>query len=848
MMSGHPVTPPPPPGIALMPGRFRFSCWLVASITAAFGLTSQTVLADNECGPAPASGGTIVCNTENYDPATDGNIVYRLGENVNNPDPNDYRIEFRDLKGDRGIVINDGDSPHDYFPARPNGVWIEHHGPGNVEVFASGIELTTTEEDAGDANARGFNLTLYAGRDDTNTENTFQTYKIRRDLFLEVEKSTFNTWARALTGVHVGTGDVNIDVTDTRITTSGPSGHGVVGWHDAQGNVNVNVKRSTIVAEQGYGVAGFVWHSAKPTGTGTTGILDPEAKTIRLEVADSDILAKASHGIYARHRGHGKSEILLSNSRIATEAAGSYGILVLHNLRTGVHAAASDHMDASIDLVNSRITAADSHAVVVARIPDSTGTNTIRVGPNSQVRAGGDGVGILTEGRSIITIEGQVVTESGAAVSIERPAASAGASAAFVAEQAADSAGASTIRVGPNGQVRSEGDGIVTQGESIITIEGQVVAESGTAVSNSGGNLDVILRGDPVVEGQILNEEGYMTNVEVNGVSLVEDGQIIRRSGPTPGIYDVAVGIDDMGIQFSKETAPRAFVYESLAETLHMLNRLSTRHERRGATSPDLPFWMRAEGSRATREPTDSTTGADWQMERWALHAGYRIPVTEDIEAGLSLHYGDASTDVSGPSDLGGGEIDTESYGVGASLTWRLENGIYLDAQGVANWYDNDLSGTARGTLKSGVDGTGWALALEVGRRVEMTDLTVTPHARVVYSEVDPDSFVDKFGGRISSESDDRTTGGIGVTFEGDLGWVLAELQREFGTGTNVDVSGVSLDQQMERARVRIAMGGSMSALEGRLTLRGEFGAASDISSSAEDTEVKAGITAHMSF
>ena len=146
------------------------------------------------------------------------------------------------------------------------------------------------------------------------------------------------------------------------------------------------------------------------------------------------------------------------------------------------------------------------------------------------------------------------------------------------------------------------------------------------------------------------------------------------------------------------------------------------------------------------------------------------------------------------------------------------------------------------------MDGTGWALALEVGRRVEMTDLTVTPHARVVYSEVDPDSFVDKFGGRVSSDSDDRTTGGLGVTFEGRRGWVLAEFQREFGTGTSVDVTGASLNQRMARARARIAMGGSVSVLGDKLTLRGELGAASDISSSAEDTEVKAGITAHMSF
>lgn len=841
MMPGHPVTPPPH-GIALMPRRFRFSCWLVASITIAFGFTSQTVLADNECGPVPASGGKIVCNAESYDPAADGNIVYRLGWDGSQPipEPNDYTIEFRDLKGDKGIVINDGDAPHDYFPSRPNGIWIEHHGPGNLSVLASGIELTTTGEET-DADERGFNFTLYAGNADISTT--------RRDLFLKVEKSTFNTYARALTGVHVGSGDVNIDAADLQITTTGPAGHGIVGWHDANGNVNVNVKRSTITvggAEgYGYGVAGFVWNSMK-----WNQVPDPGDKTLRLEIEDSDISTIGQSGVLARHRGSGRSDILIRNSRITTEAlfdGFGYGIRARHSLR--LHPGASSNLDVSIDLVNSQIINVNSHAIVVEREHvDSTGTNTVRVGPNSQVRSGGDGIGILTEGRSIITIEGQVVTESGAAVSIKRSVASAGASAAFVVEQAADGAGASTIRVGPNGQVRSGGDGIVTQGKSIITIEGQVVAESGTAVSNSGGDLDVVLRGDPVIEGQILNEEGYMTNVEVNGVSLVEDGQMIRRSGPTPGIYDVAVGVDDMGVQFSKETAPRAFVYESLPETLHTLNRLSTRQERGHAASPTKPFWMWAEGSRTTREPTDSTTGADWQMERWALHAGYRIPVTEDIEAGVSLHYGDASTDVSGPSDLGGGEIDTESYGMGASLTWHLENGVYLDAQGAANWYDNDLSGTARGTLKSGVDGTGWAVALEVGRRVEMSDLTVTPHARAVYSEIDSDSFVDKFDGRVSSDSDDRTMGGLGVTFEGSRGWVLAEFQREFGIGTSVDVSGASLDQQMERARMRIAMGGSMSALEGRLTLRGEFGAASDISSSAEDTEVKAGITAHMSF
>lgn len=769
MMLGY----PPPPWNCFKLEQFRLSCWLVASIAAALGLASQTVLADNECGPVPASGGTIVCNAESYDPAADGNIVYRLGWDGSQaiPEPNDYTIEFRGLKGEKGIVINDGDAPHDYFPSRPNGVWIEHHGPGNLSALISGIELTTTEEDAGTANARGFNLTLYAGSADISLT--------RRDLFLKAENSIFNTWARALTGVHVGTGDVNIDATNLQITTTGPSGHGIVGWHDANGNVNVNVKRSNIVAEQGYGVSGFVWNAAK-----FNRIPDPGDKTLSLRVSDSQI--RGHHGLYARHQGSGKIDLLLSNSSIATERTNAYGIFALHTVHTST-ADAPDNLDISINVANSQVTTANAHGILAYRQlnSNSTGTNRITVGPNSQIKAGGTGIGILT------------------------------------------------------------------QGKSVVTIEGQVIAESGLAVANQLGDLEIVLLGNPYVEGRIQNlAAGHMTNVYVSGGrKLVDNGQIVQRIGPTSGAYDMIVSASDGGgFQIDRQFGPRAFVYESLPEMLHTLNRLSTRQERGRAASLAEPFWMRVEGGRATREPTDSTTGTDWQMERSALLAGYVFSVGAGLEAGVSAHYGDASTDISGASDLGGGEIDTESYGLGASLTWRLEKGIYFDAQGAANWYDSDLSGTARGTLKSGVGGTGWALALEIGRRLEMTQLAITPHARVVYSEIDADSFVDKFGARVSSDTDDRTMGGVGVTFEGSRGWVLAELQREFGIGTNVDVTGMSLDQRMARARARIAMGGSVSVLNDKLTLRGEFGAASDLSSSAKDTEVKAGITAHMSF
>lgn len=412
LLPRHRGLAPPPPWNCFKLGRFHFSwrigslirwgrtCWLVASITAAFGLASQAALADNECGPVPSSGGTIVCNTESYDPASDGNIVYRLGSQTT-PEPNDYTIEFRGLKGEKGIVINSGDAPHNYFPARPNGVWIEHWGPGNLAALVSGIKLTTTEADAGTAAARGFNLTLYV--DSANTSTT------RRDLSLEVENSIFNTYARALTGVHVGTGDVNIEATDLQITTTGQSGHGIVGWHDANGNVNVNVKRSNIVASgpRSYGVSGFVWNSIK-----FNQIPDPGDKTLSLQVSDSQI--RAHHGLYARHQGSGKIDLLLSNSSITTESTNGYGIFAYHSVNSTTPDA-PDNLDVSINIDNSQVTTANAHGILVFRQlnPNSTGTDRITVGPNSKVEVGGTGaVGIFTQSVSDITVEGQVISKA----------------------------------------------------------------------------------------------------------------------------------------------------------------------------------------------------------------------------------------------------------------------------------------------------------------------------------------------------------------------------------------------------------------------------------------------------
>ena len=652
-----------------------------------------------------------------------------------------------------------------------------------------------------------------------------------------------------------GTNRITMD-SDSSIETGGGR-YGI----NAQGESDITVGGRITVSGGGHGI-----YVDDTGGTGTNTIETGANSRIEVEEAGTGIYVLGVSDVTVGGRvtasgdGHGVHVDGTGGTGKNTIETGASSQIEVEGAGTGIYV-----QGVSDVTVGGRITASgDGHGVHVDGT-GGTGKNTIETGASSRIEVKGAGTAIYAQGVSDVTVGGRITASGGGhgihvdgtgetgmgGTGTNMNLIALGGSGNGIHASSTHSADTNTIRIGAGSRIEVEGDGygIRTQGKSIITIEGQVTAESGTAVSNSGGDLDVILRGNPVVEGQFLNEDGHMINMEVNGEKLVDNGRIIRRAGYMPGAYDMAVSAsDDGGFQLDREFGPRAFIYESLAETLHTLNRLSTWQERGRAKSQAEPFWMRAEGSRATRRPEDSTTGTDWQMERWVLQAGYGFLVGEDFEAGVSVHYGDSSTDVSGATELGGGEIDTESYGLGVSLTWRLQNGVYLDAQGAANWYDSDLSGTDRGTLKSGVDGRGWALALEAGRRLEMTQLTVTPHVRVAYSEVDPDSFVDKFGGRVSSDSDDRTMGGLGVTFEGSQGWVLAEVQREFGTGTSVDVSGTSLSQRMERTRARLAVGGEMSVLQDKLTVRGELGAASDISGSAEDTEVKARVTAHMSF
>ena len=723
-------------GLAAMGAAVGAAAWLAAPYA------SQ---AADECGAAPAGGGTILCDENSYTPETDGNIVYELSGD------SDYRIVIRGLDEGNGVVIDDDvDGSHDYFPARPNAVWIDHSGPGSLSGLISGIELTTTGESAG-ADQRGLNFTLYSDSKDIS--------ETRRDLSVKVENSLFKTYARAINVVHVGTGTVTVEVEDTRIRTTGPSGHGIVGWHDANGDVFVTAQRVDIETVDGYGVAGFVWNSTKYNQ-----VPDPGDKRLVLDVRDSDIrVAGAGRGgLYGRHQGSGSVEILLSSSSVSTTGDDAYGMVIRHTDNT-LTVDGPGNLDIAINFVDSQLATENAHAIVIDRAdPDSSGANRIRIGPNSEVRAGGTGVGILVQG-------------------------------------AAGSAASSTV-----------------------TIDGLLAAESGLAVQHQAGDLDVHIRDSGRVEGVIINEQGYETIIRVGQDVLVRNNVILRSIGAA-GPFDTTVGTTDVpgfsGFTFSSVFGPRAAVYEALPGILLRLNGQPGSAEGR-MRAPETPMWLRLDAGAGSYEADRATVGAEFDVDRFGLEVGMDVQLDEGLTGTIGVRLVSGSADVSAPT--GGGTIDASGYGLSAGLAWHGADGFYADGSLSATWFDLDAASDVRGTLKQDIGARIHSFYFEAGRRLVVDErTTLRPRAWLSRSDVSVDRFTDAVGARVSLADADRITGGVGGVIETE--WSVGSGEGETlslrgsldvektlsGDETAVGVSGTKLTSKAPDNKVLLGAGAS---------------------------------------
>ena len=195
-----------------------------------------------------------------------------------------------------------------------------------------------------------------------------------------------------------------------------------------------------------------------------------------------------------------------------------------------------------------------------------------------------------------------------------------------------------------------------------------------------------------------------------------DGGWYLRSSLTDPGTPQPGGG--NPGAQPPLRYQPGVPVYEAYANTLLQLSKLPTLRQRSAIVSmtrrtPAMACGAAWKGRRAatTRDVHDRRAPGHRQLEgaiRRGPHTERRARRLPPV-AGLAFHYGKADTRLS--SAYGKGNVDTTVYGLTPTLTWYGANGVYVDVQAQANWFDSDLKSRSAGTLRNGAKahGYGWA-------------------------------------------------------------------------------------------------------------------------------------------
>ncbi|WP_343315885.1 autotransporter outer membrane beta-barrel domain-containing protein [Brucella sp. BE17] len=415
-------------------------------------------------------------------------------------------------------------------------------------------------------------------------------------------------------------------------------------------------------------------------------------------------------------------------------------------------------------------------------------------------------------------------------------------------------------------------------GTGMATTEGIRIIEVG---GNSEGNFSLL--SDYIHNGENAVVAGaHAYKLRQGSASSSDDGDWYLRSevqtvdpidptdpvNPTDPI-DPAEPVDPVSPPSKPLYQAGVPTYESYAQSLLGLNGVSTLQQRvgnrlwagygnrvvaQGSDPVGTPYaapeeagvaidgngvWGRIEGAHNSIKPRFTTSSTDYDQNILKLQAGLDSMLAETesgkLIGGVTVHYAHGKTKTR--SVHGDGEISTDGYGFGGTLTWYGENGFYLDGQAQATWYRSDLSSTlANATLVDGNDGFGYAMSLEGGKRIAIDPLwSLTPQAQLVYSSIDFDAFTDTFGSRVSIDRGDSLQGRLGLTLDHESSWQnangqldrahvygIANLYYELLKGTKVDVAGVSFASEQDRLWGGLGIGGSYNWNDDKYSIYGE--------------------------
>ncbi|WP_420963842.1 autotransporter outer membrane beta-barrel domain-containing protein [Brucella sp. IR073] len=253
----------------------------------------------------------------------------------------------------------------------------------------------------------------------------------------------------------------------------------------------------------------------------------------------------------------------------------------------------------------------------------------------------------------------------------------------------------------------------------------------------------------------------------------------------------------------------------------------------------DTYVWGRIEGAHGRFEPRYSTSATRYNVNTYGFETGIDGKLYEtamgSVIGGLTMHYGYAKATMGSVHGQGG--VDANGYGFGGTLTWYGDDGVYADAVAQTTFYTNDLtSDTAHRSLASDINGFGYALSFEAGKRVAVTpNWTLTPQAQLTWSAVDFEGFRDTFGAHVRHDQSDSLKGRLGMAADYGQSWrdeqgrltqanlyAIANLSYEFQKASKIVVADVAFATQNDRYWGGIGGGGTYSWADGKYALYGE--------------------------
>ncbi|MGU3575540.1 autotransporter outer membrane beta-barrel domain-containing protein [Brucellaceae bacterium C25G] len=406
-----------------------------------------------------------------------------------------------------------------------------------------------------------------------------------------------------------------------------------------------------------------------------------------------------------------------------------------------------------------------------------------------------------------------------------------------------------------------------------LTINGNTDGLTNITITNVGGTGAQTVEGIKIIEVGGSSEGVFIlqSNYEHQGDKAVVGGAYAYKlyqggvSTPTDGDWYLRSQlIDDEPLYQSG--AP---VYEVYPQALLGLNSLPTLQQRvgnrlwagsgnrvvaQGADTINSPYadpeetgatingngvWGRIEGSHNHMKPRISTSDTNYDQNVFKMQTGIDGMLNE-AESGkligsITAHYAHGKTKTN--SAHGDGNISTDGYGFGATLTWYGENGFYLDAQSQVTWYRSDLhSTTPSARLTDNNHGFGYALSLEAGKRFALNDAwSLTPQGQLIYSHINFDAFTDVFDADVSLNRGQSLQGQLRLMLAHENSWQnahgkldrtivygIANLDYEFLNGTRVNVAQTQFTNRNDRLWGGIGTGGSYNWNDNKYSVYGE--------------------------